>query len=410
MPTYSGKFHYSSDPHREGPCQVTFTDETCTVTPATGTPISFDLGDVDIAEKHDWDLVLTLFTGRHLTLRQFGAAFERMAGEFIAAWRDRTLRCLLLEDLAPVGAYACSTAIAPAPPVPAEVRLFKTNIAIFPLAADAYQWRLAAVDDISFNADSYALALSSAGQRLVIARLAKKTDEFRGKLQEQYDALRQHSAEAMQQLFPFLDPDRLGQLLALMPEGRSVPLSKLASIHPKLVDAIEKQAVSERLRPYFDALRDASMKDSIMAGYKFIREDEEDEEDSEAAGEDDDKAPLFFWFFFPLVRADGRHSGIAAWEAATGSGRATYFFRTGQPGESAEHVQRAMERLTAGLALINFRREPVYMSEDAPKFRRYAIGVRKLPELRDLRTAYSGRALHTTIEGWSESMKKCGAG
>jgi len=353
MPTYSGKFHYSSDPHREGPCTLTFTAETCTLTPASGTPIAFDLGDVDVAEKHDWDLVLTLFTGRHLTLRQFGPKFDDMTREFIAAWHDRTLRCLLLEDLAPVAAYTCSAAVAPAAPMPAEVRLFKSNIAILPLAADSYQWRLAAVDNISFDPEAYAVTLASAAERLVITKLGRKTDEFRERLQEQFDTLRSHSAEVLHATFPFLDPDHLSQLLEAMPEGRSVSIAKLVRIHPKLVDAIEQQAVSERLRPYYDELRKRSLSGSIMVGYKFIREDEVEEagdqpadeqqtsEDETQAGEE--KAPLFFWFFFPLIRPDGRHSGIAAWEAATGSGRATYFFRTGQAGESPEHVERAIE-------------------------------------------------------------------
>ena len=174
MPSYSGKFHYSSDPVREGPCQLSFTAETCTVTPSSGTAISFDLGDVDVAVRNEWDLELTLFTGRHVTLRQFGPAFDRMAGEFIAAWRDRTIRCLLLEDLEPVGAFPCTAAITPEAPIPAEVRIFKSNIAILPLAANAYQWRLAAVDAISFSDETYNVSLRAGEQRLVIGKLGKK--------------------------------------------------------------------------------------------------------------------------------------------------------------------------------------------------------------------------------------------
>ena len=407
MPTYAGKFHYSTDPPRDGPCQFSFTAETCTLTPASGIAIAFDLGDVDIAVRNQWDIELTLFTGRHLTLRQFGPAFDRMAGEFIAAWRDRTIGCLMLEDLRLVGSFTGVAAMAPEPLIPAEIRVFKSNIAILPLAADSYQWRLAEVDAIGFSSETYAVTLRWGDRRLVIGKLAGKTDEFREILQAQYDALRRESAEAMHQTFPWLDPDRLEQLLSTMPEGCSASFSKLGKIYPKLIDAIVERAVDERLRPYFDALRAKSMADSIMVGYKFIRGDEVEEgadlrEDAEA----DEQAPLFFWFLFPLAGANGRHSGLAAWEASTGSGRATYFFRTGQSGESAEHVEEAMRRLTQGLALVNFRREPVYLSDESlaqtPKFYRYAIGCRKLPVLRDLRAAFVGRAIHSTLESWTE--------
>lgn len=237
MPTYSGKFQYTSDPLREGACQVSFDPDTCTLTPASGTAIAFDLGDVDVAIRNEWDLQLQLFTGRTLTLRQFGPAFDRMGGELIAAWRDRSLRCMLLDDLEPVGAYDGS-----ANGIPAQIRIFKSNIAVLPLTATPYQLRLAQVDDISSDPASYAITLRAGNQTLSITRLAKKTDEFREKLQAQYDALRQHSAEALHQTFPFLDPDRLQQLLALMPEGRSVSFGSLAKFHSDLVEAFIKRA------------------------------------------------------------------------------------------------------------------------------------------------------------------------
>ena len=65
--------------------------------------------------------------------------------------------------------------------------------------------------------------------------------------------------------------------------------------------------------------------------------------------------------------------------------------------------------MTRGLALVNFRREPVYLSDEAldrqPKFHRYAIGCRKLPDLRRLRGSMLGRALHTDLDAWSAQVR-----
>jgi hypothetical protein len=393
LPAYSGKFQYTSDPLREGPCQFSFSGDTASLTPQSGSAITFDLGDVDLAVKNEWDLQLTLFTGRRLTLKQFGSAFDRMAGELIAAWRDRTVRCMVLEDLEPVGTY---TGVAGTPnPEPAEIRVFKSNVAILPLASTPYQWRLAAVDGVSFDDASYSITLRSGDQQLKIGKLGKKTDELRDKLQTQYDAIRQQSAEAMHATFPFLDPDRLEQLLAAMPEGRSVSLGRLSAIDPALADAMIARGVSESLRPYFDVLKKRALtRDSIMSGYKFIRPDEVEESDTP---QDPDQPPLFFWFFFPLA------GGVAAWEASTGGGRATYFFRidTSQP-------EASIAKLTNGLALVNFRREPVYLSDTSlaqqKEFHRYAIGARKLPDLRTLRAAFIGRAMHSDVEKWTAQM------
>jgi len=155
--------------------------------------------------------------------------------------------------------------------------------------------------------------------------------------------------------------------------------------------------VDEPLKPYFDELRSRAADGSLMAGFKFIREDEVEE--PEGGESEEQKEPLFFWFFLPIAGKD-----IVAWEASTGSGRATYFFRAPQ-GNAAE---TAVQKLTRGLALANFRREPVYLSDDSleqqPRYRRYAIGCRKLPDLRELRSAMLGRAIHSSIEAWQAQV------
>ncbi len=67
-------------------------------------------------------------------------------------------------------------------------------------------------------------------------------------------------------------------------------------------------------------------------------------------------------------------------------------------------MDAAIAHLTRGLALINFRREPIYLPDDSldtqPRFHRYAIGARKLPDLRTLRAAFAGRAIHSTPENY----------
>jgi hypothetical protein len=412
MPAYSGKFQYLEAPgatSSQGPCQFRFDRETAILTPGSGTPIAFDLGDVERAVKHDWDFELKLFTGRRIQLKQFGAAFSTMSEELLAAWRDRTVQCLLLEDLEEVARFS-ATAGLNAPPAPAEIRLYKSNIAVLPLDGAPLQWRLAEVDSVSFNEATYAVTLESAGDKLTIARLAKKTDEFRGNLDGALGDLRTHEAEALHNTFPFLDPDRLQQLLQAMPEGRSVPLSGLKGIHAKLPDALIAHAVDEPLRPYFDTLRKRSVGDGLMTGFKFIRPDEDkggavsEQSAGQQAAPDapgkDDKQALFFWFFFPLP------GGRVAWEATTGSGRATYFFDAPPP------VDEAIKHLTRGLALIHFRREPVYLSDESleqqQRFRRYAIGCRKLADLRTLRAAFKGRAIHTSIEAWTSQLEAGG--
>ncbi len=372
------------------PCQLTFDDETCVITPTSGAPLAFDLGDVDRATQGEWDLQLTLYTGRTLTLKQFGAAFGNMSAELLAAWRDRTVRCLLLEDLEEAGRYRCS-----ANGAPGEIRIYRSNIAFLPEAGTPIQWRLAEVESIVFEDANYSIVLASGNERLVLSKLAKKTDEVFAKLQETLASLRENAAKALHGVFPFLSADLLARLMLAMPEGRSTSLDALNQIHPKLAEALIGRAVDATLKPYFAALRSLSTREPLMAGFKFLRADEA-ENAEEAADPQEEKTPLFFWFFFPLPNE------LAAWEATTGTGRATYFFRAPAP------FAASTGELTRGLALVNFRREPVYLPDESldrqPRFHRYAIGARKLPDLRSLRAAYLGRAIHSSPEEWQTQV------
>ena len=378
-----GKFQYLDETGRvlmEGPCRLTAGPENCTVTPASGAPVAFDLGDVDSLAPGDCQLDLKLYTGRVVRLRQFGGTFTPMSQGLAAAWRERTVQCLLLEDLEEVLRVNGTVALNGGAPGKAEIRLYRSNVAVLPAEGAAFQWRLAELDSISFDREAYAVTLESGGARLTIGRLAAKTDDFVDSLRRAFDALRARSAEVLGGLFPFLDPERLQRAVTMMAEGRSVRLAALADVHPRIPEALVARAVDEDLKPYFDELRSRAAADDLMAGFKFVREDEEE-------------GGLFLWFFFPV-----RGKKVVAWEAATGSGRATYFFRAAPP------VEAAVAQITRGLALVNFRREPVYLSDEAlagqPKFRRYLIGCRKLPELRALRAAMMGRAIHTSPEEW----------
>src|SRR5881394_3832143 len=126
MPEYSGKYQYLDETGaalHQGPCQLKFEAGTCIVTPAGATPLAFDLGDVDRTVPAEYDLQLVLYTGRSVVLKQFGAVFSRMADELLSAWRDRTVQCMLLEDLEEIARYQCG-----ANGTPAEIRIFQSNL------------------------------------------------------------------------------------------------------------------------------------------------------------------------------------------------------------------------------------------------------------------------------------------
>jgi len=123
------------------------------------------------------------------------------------------------------------------------------------------------------------------------------------------------------------------------------------------------------------------------------------------------------------VELDGEAAGAeegggeAAGRVGRGGGKATYFFRIAgradypsfkslQDLEAA--VDRAIARMNRCMLAVNFRREPVYLTDEQmgePAYARYQYAVQKIPELRELRQLFIGRAIHSSPEQWQKDIK-----
>ncbi len=436
MPSFSGRFELTGGRGpQSGSCVLSFGPDTLQLV-SGGTPIvACDLGDIDVVAPGDCVVDLTLFDGQHLRLSHFAKTFDNLVHDLLEAYRDRLVKCLLLEDLEEVarfdGTIACQGARTLSGP--AEIRLYGSNVAFLPVNETGLQWRLADVDSVQFDAGAYAVVLQSGDEQIRVTKLAKRTDELREKLDAAIQAVGERTAAVLHDLFPFVAPGRFADLARLMKEGHAVSLAALQGIDPKTRDAITSRVVDETLRPYFEELRRLAGDAGTFAGFKMIRADDadptaeppgetataaeavenaEEARETEEEGDNGEEPPVLYWFFFRIAPPASREPALA-WEATSRSGRATYLFREdalmGGRGAPAS-PDAAASRLARGLALINFRREPVYLSDDSlrlqPKFRRYAIANRRLPEVATLRRAFAGRAIHTSPDAWLEQLKK----
>ncbi len=443
MPSYRGQFQYltpSGIASQQGACEVQFDAETFTLAPESGVSLVFDLGDIDAMQAGDYEIRLPLYTGHTVLLQRLGKSYEELTRELLENYRKRTLQCLLLEDMQEVdrftGAFTLETGSAPPLSGSAELRLFKSNLAVLPTSAQAFQWRLADITGFRFDAQNYEIILERDGERLCLNRLAKRTELLHRQLREAFDTLHAEGGKALRSILPFLDPDQLQLAQRVLPEGHSAAVVKLAAIHPRIPDALATNAVDQDLKPYYDELLRRTAKDRVVAGYKLIRPEngresllaqedgpgtEGDDRDPLTAGapDADSSAPqALYWFFFPISATGGARAGnVVAWEASSRSGRATYFFRLSQsddargladPATSAATVERGVARITRVLGLVNFRRRPIYLSDEdltgRAEFHRYAIAARKIADLRAVRAAFLGRAMHNAFDTWCQQV------
>jgi len=438
MPSYRGKFQYQGQNGsliQQGSCQIQFDEEKFTLTPGTGAPMVFDLGDVDSLNAADYEIRLLLYTGNALRLQQFGKSYENLTRELLESYRKRMLQCLLLEDMEELdrfaGAFALEAPGGSAASGPAEVRLFKSNVVVLPMSSQAFQWRLADVEMVRFDSQNYEIVIESQSGRLRINRLAKRTELFHTRLRDAVDTLKAESGQALAAILPFLHPEQAQNAAGILREGHSAATAKLEAVHPRIPEALAANAVDKALKPYYDDLLSRTAKGSLFAGFKLIRREDHDlvgagmeegssEDDgapSRAMPDADEAAPqALYWFFFPIAAtAGGTEAGnVVAWEASSTSGRATYFFRMVDPAEVATlrdqaKLAEAVARINRVLGILNFRRRPIYLSDDElsgnAMFHRYAIAARRIPDLRQVRSAFLGRALHSSFEAWQGQVK-----
>jgi len=295
MADFTGKFQHlttSGSVTQEGACHVQFDSQTFTLTPDSGAPIVCDLGDLDAAVAADYELRLPLYTGNVVLLRQFGKAYETLCHDLMEAFRQRTLQCLLLEDLKELARFDGNFELAADAATPrsgaAEFRLFKSNLAVLPVASQGFQWRLADVDSVNFDPDTYRVTLRAGQDVLKAGKLAKRTEEFAASAKDAISALATQSAQALHSAFPFLAPDQLQAAAALLREGHSAPVARLTAIHPKFAAGLSANAVDRDLKPYYDDLLARTAKDALFAGFKLIRPENSGEGESAHESETED--------------------------------------------------------------------------------------------------------------------------
>lgn len=413
---------------QEGPCRVQIDRNTFTLTPESGAPLAMDLGDIDSIVAADWEIRMDLYTGRRIVLRQFAKAYDNLVLELTGSFRERAIRCLLLEDMTEnarfEGHFELTATGLESRAGPADFRIYKSNLAVLAMSTQPFQWRLADITSVRFDATNYAVVLESDNMQLRVTRLAKRTDEFTRCVREAMSAVATAGVQALHTAFPFLDPDGLQSTAELLREGSVAPLARLAAIHPRIPAALVANAVDEDLKPYYERLVALSAGDYIHAGYKLIRSDNDDVEETapplDGALDADPAAPeSLSWFFFPLAAKNdpAQPINVVAWEACSRSGRATYFFRLMDAGQSAPLsnpaiagalVESGVRRLNNGLSQLNFRRRPIYLTDDElqmdPRYHRYAIAARRIPDVRNLRASFLGRAIHSSLNAWQADV------
>lgn len=216
------------------------------------------------------------------------------------------------------------------------------------------------------------------GPDIALSMLGRRKDVFLKRLRELIDSLANDVGTRAAEMLGMEAESRAKEISGALPDGRAIPLGAIGAKSPLLAEALMHKASETKLAPIIEK------SDELAFGFKK----------GSIGGLDDD----YIWMV-------ARLGGIAVMEtvlALEDSSRAAYLFDM-----QGQLFQAFVEDLSWCLTLVGFRREPIYLSDEAlrePGRESYLQAVEDVPELARLRTLYKGRVAHTDGGSWVEKI------
>jgi hypothetical protein len=312
-----------------------------------------------------------------------------------------------------------------------EIRLFDTALVVLPQKGEPIRLPYCYISQI--NKQDYKLALANEfGEKMEFSRLGQKFDSLAKALSDAFNKMMSRTQETIKELIPEADPFVVHQLAAYMKDGRAAKKEDIEQLSKDFWRRLTKRIEEAGISTEYEFLFSLAMKDQVCVGIK--------------RGLMGDLTGVYTWLLFPLRNAgSNRLSNVVALEAfisendnqenkehlmepkdqepeeernqdpsedqTPATAGATYFFRIIGRKEYAQakdqDLIRELENFTKNISRamidVNFRREPIYLSEDqldSTKYVQYRFAIARMPSLRMLRDLFIGRVIHSSPEQW----------
>lgn len=261
-----------------------------------------------------------------------------------------------------------------------------TRTALIFLPEEGEPRRIPAAEIRSIHRENHSIRLDLGNQEsLLLERLGNQLDPLLRDTDFMIRRLENQTREWLWSFWPDPPSDELEAATTLLFDGRAAPYSRIRSLAPSLWPRLEEMLLSGSLAGEYRFLLSQSSHESLSIGFK--------------QGLWGDRESNYVWLllFFPESRRVVLEAGLATEQPTEDSdepGKASYFFQA--PDSDPERFARAFRA-------INFRREPIYLNQnqlDSPRYESYRHSVRRIPELRELRSLYITRVPHRNPEQW----------
>ncbi len=392
----------------EGETQIGLEGENLTLLHASGDGFHVELRDIADISADDHKISVLLHSGQEMILSRLGYRYKDAHRELILARNEVILKDLLMGETLQAGGIKAQADFPDKEKrvqiqSPCEIRLYETALVFLPQNAEVTRIPYSFIQSVEEANYTLMLVLVS-GEQVTFSKAGPHFDHLKASLSAAMNKMLLSAQETLRELMPFLPSMEIRDASRLLKEGRAVEKKELVNVSPGLWEELEKNIAVFGMEEYYAYLKGLSSDpDYVYAGLK--------------KGLMGGQAGLYLWFMLPIYHNDPRKPGNAVVLEASGSdgsGRATYFFRIFPRGEYRSGLKpetlkkssaNCSEFINRAMLTINFRREPVYISQEQlkePRFKQYQFSIKRLPELRELRSRFIGRVMHHSLAQWQQ--------
>jgi hypothetical protein len=396
-------------PISQGGCDLLLDAEKLTVLPGSGDPLLIPYRDIIQLLKAAYKININLVSEEKLTISNLGFKFEDFFRTFSNLNNEVILKDLLMNetihksgvfaDLGYAGADKSEKAMGQC-----ELRIYETGAVI--ISSEGNFIRIPYNDLARIHVDNYKLILDTDyDDSYVFSKMGKELDVCFKLLNDLIKALSVKTQLSLQELLPVFDSSIIRKIAKLMKDGRAARHMDIDAIYPGIWAVLENKLDEFGVKEEYQYLSSLGQARRICIGMK--------------RGLMGDLTAEYIWFLVPIYNLDGTQPGNAIAMEATameGNGKATYCFKITDPKiyrnfKSEEELQvavdKSLKQLNRDLITINFRREPIYLTDAQLKSTTYVAyrrAVSKVPALQELRRLFIGRVIHNSPEQWKEAI------
>jgi len=390
------------------PAKIVLDEENLSIFPENWGTYLFSYREIIDVIPEDYKLKLSFDKEKELVISQLGYQYEDFTSIFIKLRNEIILKDLLFQETLKKSGLEADFSYLDEKGVlkhegKAEFRFYQTSLVILPARGELI--KILFSDILKTKTDNFQIEITiEKVGKIIISKLGEKFDLFKETLNSCLNEIVLNVQNFIKGIWPEIDFSTLNEISGLIKEGKAIERGKIKIIAPKFWEKLEKALMRTEVKEEYEFLKSIGEQEKIYLGFK--------------KGLMGKLTGDYFWFFVPIYSQDKSKIGNAIAFETTGekeTGRATYFFKilnrneykTADKTQIESQIDNLISKINSGLLAINFRREPIYLSEEKleePDYVKYKFSMVKIPEIKLIRELFIGRVIHRDNEQWQKGV------